>query len=364
MDQQIVSNITKKRLVGELKLLNEGPLELIDTYPDDKDALLWYFLLRGPDFTEYKGGFYIGKVLHDPEYPKKGPNYMMLTPSGRFDIEKKICLTNSGYHAEQWSPIWNMKTILLGFLSIMADDLTTGISHIKKSPEERKQLAKESVAYNMTFHKDKWLKFERFVNPDGTPRSDEEIKLLSVPKIKKNKAEQKTNESKTEPKTEQKTDENKTESKTEQKADETKTEQKTEQKANESKTEQKPEQKADEVVKQEQKLEQNANESKTEPKVVNEIVKIDQKCEHSEPSEASCRRQAWKVNDVVIIEHKVENKTEPKKSKKLLVKSKNISKKKTYLYDIDTFDFNKYKFDINKTDQKYNEIINSFNRLR
>ena len=112
---QVIANITKKRLAGELRLLQKEPLELIDTYPDDNNALVWYFLLRGPDFTEYKGGFYIGKILHDPEYPTKAPNFMMLTPTGRFEIEQKICLTNSGYHAESWSPIWNMKTILLGF---------------------------------------------------------------------------------------------------------------------------------------------------------------------------------------------------------------------------------------------------------
>ena len=188
----ITQNITKKRLAGELRLLQKDPLELIDTYPDDKDTLLWYFLLRGPDFTDYKGGFYIGKVLHNPEYPLKAPDFMMLTPNGRFEIEKKICLTNSGYHSESWSAAWNMKTILLGFLSIMADDSTSGISHIKRIPQERKFYADNSVEYNKQYHNDKWMKFERFVNPDGSPKSDEEIKLLSQPNKQNNKSETKS----------------------------------------------------------------------------------------------------------------------------------------------------------------------------
>ena len=176
-----VKTITQKRLIGELKMLHKEPLELIDTYPDDKDSLLWYFLLRGPEDSEYKGGYYIGKVLHNPEYPIKAPDFMMLTPTGRFEIEKKICLTNSGYHAETWSAVWNMKTILLGFLSIMADDSTHGISHIHESKEMRKMYAEQSVAYNMSYHRNIWLKFERFVDSDGNARSHEEIKLLSAP---------------------------------------------------------------------------------------------------------------------------------------------------------------------------------------
>ena len=181
----VISAVTQKRLMGELKLLHKEPLELIDTYPDEKDSLIWYFVVRGPEDTDYTGGFYIGKILHSPEYPYKPPEFMMLTPSGRFDIEKKICLTNSGYHLESWSALWNMKTLLIGFLSIMADDSTSGISHIKESVWRRNQLASESINYNMKYHSEKWLKFERFVNLDGTPKTNEEIKKLSEPQKKK-----------------------------------------------------------------------------------------------------------------------------------------------------------------------------------
>lgn len=180
-----ISKITQKRLTGELKLLKKDPLELIDAFPDEKDCLKWYFLLRGPDFTDYKNGFYLGIVLHDPEYPLKPPNFMMLTPNGRFEINKKICLTNSGYHQENWTSAWNMKNMLLGFISIMADDSTTGLSHIKMSAEERKKLAAESGDYNLKNYKNIWTKFDRFVKLDGCPRSDEEIKQNFCKKNKK-----------------------------------------------------------------------------------------------------------------------------------------------------------------------------------
>ena len=34
-----------------------------------------------------------GKVLLDPEYPQKAPVICLLTPNGRWDINKPICLS-------------------------------------------------------------------------------------------------------------------------------------------------------------------------------------------------------------------------------------------------------------------------------
>jgi len=202
MNPIVVSNITQKRLAGDLRLIRKEPSEFLDTYPDEKNTLLWYFVLRGLDSTEYDGGFYIGKVLHDPEYPVKPPNFVMLTPNGRFDIEKNICLTNSGYHSESWSAAWNMKSMLLGILSIMADDSTNGLSHIKNTTQQRKELAKKSVEYNKKHLNSIWLKFERFVNSDGTAKTSDEIrndiKLFQEKNKPKVKTEPKLNEEKTE----------------------------------------------------------------------------------------------------------------------------------------------------------------------
>jgi ubiquitin-conjugating enzyme E2 J2 len=184
---QTVSRITQKRLIGELKLLKKEPLELIDTYPDEKNSLIWYFMVRGVKNSDYDGGFYIGKILHNPEYPLKPPDFVMLTPNGRFMTEKKICLTNTGYHSENWSAIWNIRLLLIGFLSIMADDSTEGISHIKDTPKNRKKMAINSIEYNKKYYYENWIKFERFINDDGTIKSEEEIKLLSKPKKRKKK---------------------------------------------------------------------------------------------------------------------------------------------------------------------------------
>jgi membrane protein involved in colicin uptake len=74
----------------------------------------------------------------------------------------------------------------------MLEDVDSGISHIKMTKEERKQLAENSIAYNMKHHQEKFIKFSRFVNPDGTTKTDEELvlatKLFKEEQVAKEKA--------------------------------------------------------------------------------------------------------------------------------------------------------------------------------
>jgi ubiquitin-conjugating enzyme E2 J2 len=140
--------IQKKRLTNEVKLLDREPLHYCTAYPDKENPLIWYFILKGQSDTDYKGGEYIGKIVHSPKYPAEPPDYYMLTPSGRYKIGTKICLSNSSYHKGEWSSTWNIKSILIAFYSIWLDDKEYGISHIKDSKENRLKMAEESNEYN------------------------------------------------------------------------------------------------------------------------------------------------------------------------------------------------------------------------
>jgi len=159
----------KKRLLGEIKLLKKDPHLYIDVSPDETNLLIWFFLIKGPEFSDFNGGYYIGKILYEPEYPTKPPNFIMLTPNGRFDINQQICLTNSSYHSNEWTALWNIHTTLTGFLSIMLDDIEHGISHIFNSTEDRKQYALNSIEYNKLNHKDILKLFTRFLDENGNP---------------------------------------------------------------------------------------------------------------------------------------------------------------------------------------------------
>ena len=65
-------------------------------------VLCRHFTIRGADDTEFAGGIYHGRILLPPEYPFKPPNIVFLTPSGRFEVGTKVCLSFSAHHPELW----------------------------------------------------------------------------------------------------------------------------------------------------------------------------------------------------------------------------------------------------------------------
>lgn len=71
-------------------------------HPFPSNLLEWHFVLEGGKGTEYEGGVYHGIMQFPPAYPYRPPSLQMLTPSGRFAVSQKICLSNTDYHAETW----------------------------------------------------------------------------------------------------------------------------------------------------------------------------------------------------------------------------------------------------------------------
>ena len=180
-----LSEITEKRLHNELKDLNKNKMEFIQGIQDENNKLIFYFLLKGDIKSSYEGGYYIGKILLPQDYPEKPGDFIMLTPNGRFDIDRKICLSNTGYHLESSSPIWSVRNVLLGIYSIWMDDKESGISHIKESPKQRKEHAYKSIEFNKIKYMDIFTKFTQFVSEAGEILSEEEQKIVFETKKKK-----------------------------------------------------------------------------------------------------------------------------------------------------------------------------------
>jgi ubiquitin-protein ligase len=148
-----LNKITIKRINGDFKKFNEENPSHFDVYPNPDNILEIYFLLVGRENTPYEGGLYIGKIVHSPDYPRKAPDYYVMTPNGRFEVKRKICLTNSAYHQADWAPAaWNLITLLEGFSSVWHSDIKEdkiGISHITNTPDsEIRRLAQESILSN------------------------------------------------------------------------------------------------------------------------------------------------------------------------------------------------------------------------
>ena len=79
----------------------------------------------------------MGKLVFPNDYPWKPPAIMMVTETGRFKINYRICLSISDYHPKSWSPLWNVGSIIIGLISFMiTEDKTVG--SIETTMEQRK----------------------------------------------------------------------------------------------------------------------------------------------------------------------------------------------------------------------------------
>ena len=70
-----------------------------------------------------------------------------MTPNGRFETNKKICLSISGHHPESWQPSWSIRTALLAIIGFMPTEGLGAIGSLDFSSEERQQLAIKSQSW-------------------------------------------------------------------------------------------------------------------------------------------------------------------------------------------------------------------------
>ncbi|KAI1705111.1 ubiquitin-conjugating enzyme domain-containing protein [Ditylenchus destructor] len=137
------------RCAGVKRLMKEAvelrtPTELFCARPMEDNLFEWHFTVRGPPDTVYENGVYHGRIILPPEYPMKPPNLILLTPNGRFETNKKICLSISGYHPETWLPSWSIRTALLALVGFMPTHSAGALGGLECSAEERKRLALKS----------------------------------------------------------------------------------------------------------------------------------------------------------------------------------------------------------------------------
>ncbi|XP_034255239.1 ubiquitin-conjugating enzyme E2 J1-like [Thrips palmi] len=135
-----------KRLMREATELQEAT-EDYSAHPLDENLFEWHFTIRGPPDSDFAEGVYHGRILLPAEYPMKPPNIILLTPNGRFEVNKKICLSISGHHPETWQPSWSIRTALLALIAFMPTPGIGTIGSLDFTPEERKKLAAKSQSY-------------------------------------------------------------------------------------------------------------------------------------------------------------------------------------------------------------------------
>jgi ubiquitin-protein ligase len=141
-----------QKLIRDYRNIKENPIPNIKLVCEEDNLFNWYCIFYDLPDEYYKDGEYILNIKLSPEHPMKPPDFIFLTPSGRFEINKKICLSNSSYHHDSWSPMWGLEAIVVGILSIFLEKRTDGIGHLNSSEADKKNYALQSKNYNLNNH--------------------------------------------------------------------------------------------------------------------------------------------------------------------------------------------------------------------
>ena len=98
----MATDICMRRLTKELRALAKDPIKSpkITVAPNEANILEMHYVIEGSENTPYAGGVYHGKLIFPKDYPLKPPSVMMLTPNGRFQPNRRLCLSMSDFHPE------------------------------------------------------------------------------------------------------------------------------------------------------------------------------------------------------------------------------------------------------------------------
>jgi ubiquitin-conjugating enzyme E2 J2 len=172
----MATDICTRRLTKELKALRKDPIRdpTMVIMPNEANLLEMHYVIEGSEGTPYAGGIYHGKLLFPKDYPLKPPGVIMLTPTGRFQPGRRLCLSMSDFHPESWNPMWSVSTILTGLYSFMLETAPT-LGSMETSSGKKRQLAAHSLEYNV-LHDPKFCK----LFPEYVERYEEEKKARLI----------------------------------------------------------------------------------------------------------------------------------------------------------------------------------------
>jgi len=141
-------NPTIKRILKEASELASSPSADYHAAPLETDLFEWHFTIRGPPApSHFEGGLYHGRIVLPPAYPLKPPSFRFLTPSGRFEPNREICLSISGHHEESWQPAWGIRTALVAIRSFMDTDAKGQLGGMDAGEAIRRKMAKDSTQW-------------------------------------------------------------------------------------------------------------------------------------------------------------------------------------------------------------------------
>ncbi|KAF4963512.1 hypothetical protein FZEAL_10929, partial [Fusarium zealandicum] len=138
---------TIRRILREAAEISNSPSADYTAEPLESDLFEWHFTLRGPPNSVYSNGIYHGRIVLPPTYPLRPPSFRFMTPSGRFEANREICLSISGHHEETWQPAWGVRTALVALRSFMETDARGQLGGLETTDSVRQRLASESSSF-------------------------------------------------------------------------------------------------------------------------------------------------------------------------------------------------------------------------
>ncbi|EAQ90643.1 hypothetical protein CHGG_02578 [Chaetomium globosum CBS 148.51] len=138
---------TIRRILREAHELTTTPSADYHAEPLETDLFEWHFTLRGPPSSPFEQGIYHGRIVLPPSYPLRPPSFRFLTPSGRFETNREICLSISGHHEETWQPAWGIRTALVALRTFMETDVKGQLGGMEAAEGVRRRMAGESTAW-------------------------------------------------------------------------------------------------------------------------------------------------------------------------------------------------------------------------
>lgn len=122
----------KHRLTHELKLFQQNPHPLVEMVSEPNNIFTWYFLFKGPANTAYQGGYYLCKLVFNPNLLKL-PKLTILTPNGSFVQQ----MFQEGY----WNPLVNLRSAMDNMIQKIIVDDTPHEQHGQIPPFMLEQMA-------------------------------------------------------------------------------------------------------------------------------------------------------------------------------------------------------------------------------
>lgn len=146
-----------KNLVNGCLLIKKVQIPWIKVFYDKLDYNTIYFMLTGPKDSPFEGGEYIGKIVTGftqdiSWHARLVRDYYMLTPNGKFIVDKKIFIRPSGWYPEV--PQLNLMDCVKELYSAFISKHTFGPGYSNESDEVKKEYARKSIEYNEKYLKE------------------------------------------------------------------------------------------------------------------------------------------------------------------------------------------------------------------